>query len=90
MLFQRSVRQLCAYSKLPENTETVRILPVVSGISAIVHACEQLHKAPDEPRFIVYPDPPLRNELLKAAEVLAERVRARLVTPRQIQGVVAS
>jgi hypothetical protein len=85
MLFQRSVRQLCEHSKLPGKTETVRVLPMVSGISTIVHACEQLQKAPDEPRFIVYPDPPLRDGLRKAADVLAERVQARLVTPRQIQ-----
>jgi hypothetical protein len=90
MLFQRSVRQLCALSKLPSRTETVRVLPVVSGISAIVQACDDLRNAPDGPRFVVYPDPPLRDGLLKAAQVLTENVHARLVTPRQVQEETAS
>jgi TIR domain-containing protein len=90
MLFQRSVRQLCVLGKLPSRREVVRVLPVVSGISAIVQACDDLRNAPEEPRFVVYPDPPLRDGLLKAAQVLTESVHARLVTPRQIQEETAS
>ena len=85
MLFQRSVRQLRTEALLPEGNETVRLLPVVPGISAIVRACDDLSDAPNEPRFVVYPDPPLRNGLLQAAQVMAERVGARLLTPRQLR-----
>ena len=85
MLFRRSVQQLCALGKLPDRSASVRVLPVVPGISVIALACDDLRNAPDEPRFVVYPDPPLRDGLLRAAQLLAETVKARLVTPRQIQ-----
>jgi hypothetical protein len=89
MLFQRSVHQLRALAMLPAETETIRVVPMVSGISAIAQACDDLRSAPDEPRFVVYPDPPLPAGLLKAAQMLTETVKARLVTPRQIREEMA-
>lgn len=85
MLFQRSVRQLRTEALLPEQDETLRLLPVVPGIAAIVRACDDLRDAPKGSRFVVYPDPPLRDGLLQAAKVMTERVGARLLTPRQIR-----
>lgn len=84
MLFLRSVRQLRALARLPARPETVHVLPVVSGISAIVYACDQLRNAGAAPRFVVYPDPPLRDGFLRAAQILTGTVDARLMTPRQI------
>jgi hypothetical protein len=83
MLFQRSVRQLRDHARLPEGDAAVRVLGVTPGISAVVHACEELRSAPDGLRLLVYPDPPLREGVLQAAQALAAAVDARLTTPRQ-------
>jgi hypothetical protein len=83
MLFQRSVRQLREHARLPPSEAAVRVLGVTPGIPAIVHACEELRSAPHRLRLLVYPDPPLREGVLQAAQALAAAVKARLTTPRQ-------
>jgi hypothetical protein len=84
MLFQRAVRQLRAQARLPVADDALRVMGVTPGISAIVRACEELGSAAPGPRFLVYPDPPLREGVLKAAQALAATIDARLVTPRQL------
>lgn len=83
VLFQRRVGELRRLGYLPQDDHDLRALPVSPGIDAILHACAGHKPRQVKPRFVVYPDPPLRAGLREAAEALAANVGARLLTPSQ-------
>ena len=83
-LFQRRVWELRSLGHLPAGDQDVRTLAVSPSIDAVTHACAELGAATATPRFVVYPDPPLRAGLREAAEALVGNVGARLRTPRQV------
>jgi hypothetical protein len=90
MLFQRSVIELRNQGLLPRPEDGVRMLPATPGIEALVQACEDLSASTSPARYVVYPDPLLREGVLKAAQAVAEKVSVRIATPLQILSEAAS
>lgn len=84
VLFQRRVWELRCLRRLPAEDEDIRTLQISPSIDALAHACADFDAPQGRPRFIVYPDPPLRIGLREAAEALARGVEARLLTPMQV------
>lgn len=89
LLFQRRVLELRQLDHLPREIEDIRTLQVSPSIDALAHACAALGPPAANPRFVIYPDPPLRPGLRDAAEALARSVGARLLTPQQVLAEVS-
>jgi len=83
LLFRRCVTELQSAGHLPASPATL-LIPVTPSLSAVARACDELAGVSAPARFLCYPDPPLRQGLLEAAQALAERAHAQIITPQQV------
>jgi hypothetical protein len=87
--FARRVEEMKQSGTIAHATE-LRVFAFPPSMSAILRACRVLSEstAPTTtPRWILYPDPPLRSGLYEAAQALVETyapARTRLLTPNTI------
>jgi hypothetical protein len=87
--FARRVEEMKQSGTIAHATE-LRVFAFSPSMSAILRACRVLSEstAPTTtPRWILYPDPPLRSGLYEAAQALVETyapARTRLLTPNTI------
>ena len=93
LLFRRRALELRRLDLLPASSDRVKLVAVAPTISAVDYACRQFPEASGtetEARWLLYPDPPLREALEGAAQALADKVGARLGTPQQVLAEAAS
>ncbi|HQX53176.1 MAG TPA: toll/interleukin-1 receptor domain-containing protein [Planctomycetaceae bacterium] len=78
-LFQR---ELIRTFELPENTEVVGHSPELFTVLKMASKARQTARTPENPLYVVYPDPPLGDEELRLLEDLAPNIH--FVTPTML------
>ena len=95
LLFMRRVEQMKHSGGLPSPVD-IRVFSLPPSMSALLRACRALadSKEPSTtPRFILYPDPPLRAGVYEAAHALVAMYApsgTRLVTPNTLAATIGA
>ncbi len=82
LLFQRRVQEMRSGGSIPANAE-IRVFSYPPSMPALLRVCGELAPNTTRPRFVLYPDPPLRTGLYEAAQALvaATAPGVQLLTP---------
>lgn len=86
LYFVRMVEEMKAHGPLPDPVE-LRVFSYPPGMPALLRACRDLVTAgAAKPRYILYPDPPLRAGVYEAAHALVavHAPEVRLATPNTL------
>jgi hypothetical protein len=87
--FARRVAEMKRSGRVPDPAE-LRVFSFPPSMSALLRACRSLTDStapPTTPRWILYPDPPLRSGLYEAAQALVQSYApagTRLLTPNTL------
>jgi len=85
LIFQRRIHEMRNDGAFPHNAE-VHVFSYPPSMPVLLRVCAQLALRPNNPKLILYPDPPLRSGVYEAAQALVSTKApgAQLLTPDTI------